>query len=217
SHDLVGGRYEAEVEQGMADALARTHGKMRRYLLRPELEARAIGRVRAVLEQAVTQGEAIGEISMWFDLYMRQRCYVSSNFLACLSESEAILPFYTWDLLSLKHAADNRKFTFELYAEVFRRYYPQVADIPHASYRPDAKPAKPGVASATKRLARKHLIRAAANRLPGLFQNSTAAGAAMAAHLGARKFEAHILHLERGRLLEEQLQNRQIEFDWACL
>jgi hypothetical protein len=103
------------------------------------------------VERIVEERSGGGQIFSWCDLYLRQRCYISNNFLQHLAIAEAVLPFYNWQLLRYKMQHESKVFGPEVYARIFQRHFPALAAIPHAS---EIQERKAGVPWVTRRWSR---------------------------------------------------------------
>ena len=132
SKDTFRGKYETEWTEGLADVLLQKHKIVRLDLFTKTVQDGLAARARVPMEQAVRKGSATGRVFGWADFYYRQRLYISNNFLGHLRLSEAIVPFYNWELLSYKMEHDCRAFNRSVYERIFRRHFPPLSEIPHA-------------------------------------------------------------------------------------
>jgi hypothetical protein len=137
--DTLEGKYEDEFSENLVDVLQRNFlltdlTVFRLNIFRGDFAKRMLARSRVPLEELVRRGSPTAKVFDWELLYHRQRYYASNNFLQHLGFAEALLPFYNWRLISYKMAHPYRLFNDAVYATIFRRHFPQLADIPHSDY-----------------------------------------------------------------------------------
>jgi hypothetical protein len=137
--DMIEEKYEDEFSENLADVLERdllfTDLRVFRLnIFRGDFAKRMLARSRVPLEELVRRGSPTAKVFDWNLLYHLQRYYASNNFLQHLGFAEALLPFYSWGLLSYKMAHPYRLFDDAVYNTIFRRHFPQLADIPHSDY-----------------------------------------------------------------------------------
>lgn len=134
SHDRLDGKLSQEctthekidrVLQGFAP------GKFR--MLKESARCRARSLTASALELNLRACPAGLDEFIWMDWSLRQRFYISNNFLLHAEYSEALIPFYDATLLDLRVRFAKHCFTQRGYKRLFERYYPQLAVIPHAS------------------------------------------------------------------------------------
>jgi len=137
--DTLEGKYEDEFNENLVDVLQRNFlltdlRVFRLGLFRGDIAQRILARSRVPLEDLVRRGAPTAKVFDWALMYHRQRYYASNNFLQHLGLAEALLPFYNWRLISYKMAYPYRLFNDAVYATIFRRHFPQLADITHSDY-----------------------------------------------------------------------------------
>ena len=133
--DKVDGKYESEWGPELVTALQRVTLLTSFDMFRKDIARRVDEGSRSLLQEIVQEGsDRIGKSVEWFNLYSRQRFYISNNFLQHLSISEALLPFYSWDLLDYKVSVPYRVFNDEIFLTIFRKHFPSLADIIHSDY-----------------------------------------------------------------------------------
>ncbi len=137
--DTLEGKYEDEFSENLADVLQRNFlltdlRVFRLNIFRGDFAKRMLARSRVPLEELVRRGSPTAKVFDWELLYHRQRYYASNNFLQHLGFAEALLPFYSWGLISYKMAHPYRLFNDAVYTTIFRRHFPQLADITHSDY-----------------------------------------------------------------------------------
>jgi hypothetical protein len=79
----------------------------------------------------VDRGIAAGKPLCHADLFGRHRFYLSNIFYHHLNECEAMLPFYSWDLLNLHTSNAIASYLPNNHELLFGKYLPNVAGIPH--------------------------------------------------------------------------------------
>jgi hypothetical protein len=137
--DTLEGKYEDEFSENLAGVLQRNFlltnlRVFRLNLFRGDFAKRMLARSLAPLEELVQRGSPTAKVFDWALMFNRQRYYASNNFLQHLGFAEALLPFYNWRLISYKMAHPYRLFNDAVYTTIFRRYFPQLADITHSDY-----------------------------------------------------------------------------------
>ena len=131
SNDKCEGKYEQDWSGDLADVLQKKHFAISLDLFRSSIAKQIQVGSRAPMEEAVRQGS--GKVFGWADLYIRQRRYISNNFLQHLGLAEALLPFYSWGLMSYKMGHDDHGFSKDMYHRIFKNRFPALAAVPHAS------------------------------------------------------------------------------------
>ena len=222
SNDRFAGNDEDACGSNRAAVLQQKHLAISLNLFRPELASRILERARTPMIDAVARGGQ--QVFGWADLYLRQRCYIANNFLQHLDAAEAVLPFYSWQLIAYKLAHTRQAFGRRTYRHIFERHFPQLAAVPHASDVADGTP-RAVVAACAVRWARElmvqlvrpgslramsmphclPLIGLGASRLPGLTQ-----------HLAATVEDA-VFTCRRLLLLEQRLERAGLAVDWDAV
>jgi hypothetical protein len=82
------------------------------------------------LTETILSSRMAGRPAATFDMYGRQRRYIVNNFLQHIEINEVYLPFCSWELVSHYLYADNHYLNEELYPEMFRKFYPEIGDVP---------------------------------------------------------------------------------------
>ena len=103
-------------------------------LCRGNLSQRADERARQLMKRAVEAGMAKGKPLMHVELYNRQRFYFANIFLQHLDAAEAMAPYYNWALINYRTRHARSCFYPDNYPQLFRRFVPQIAEIPHSSH-----------------------------------------------------------------------------------
>ncbi len=214
SQDKILGKYETEWSGDLVEALRRKHLFLNSSFLRPELADKIRARSVGPLEEAVQKGAEIGKVFAWADFYLRQRFYISNNFLQHLDVAEALLPFYSWALLSYKMSHSHNVFSPKVYERIFTQYFPTVSQIPRADTLPNARPQHTKVARCTKQWAQKLLPTLCSNKRLVLIKKSWCMSRVIAGLAGFQRHEGVIHNLHRLSLLEERTRDAGLNFDW---
>jgi hypothetical protein len=213
SKDRFLGKYETEWKEDLAPVLQRKHLSISFEMFKKDVAKKIQERSLTPMEEAVRQGSRIGKIFGWADFYYRQRLYISNNFNQHLGITEALIPFYSWQLLNYKMAHDYQLFSRSVYKKIFQRHFPALAVIPHADEMPK-RIDRARIAGCVRTWAIR-LVPAlcSRNRLTLLCKNHcmprTVAGIA-----GVSRVEGLILNVYRLYLLEERIRDAGLEFDW---
>jgi hypothetical protein len=214
SRDRCFGKYETEWAEDLAGVLQRHNLNIDLRLMRKDVAARILDRSRVEMEQAVENGKRIGKVFAWANCYYRQSRYLSNNFLQHLELTEALLPLYSWDLLEYKMSHHYRALSREVYLQIFRNNFPEMAGIAHSAelrHRPY------GVAKCARRFARQIMPELLKRDWMSLLDRKSAVLHDLAGLVGYRKAESSMMQLQRLYLLEKETWNAGIELDWDRL
>lgn len=214
SQDKILGKYESEWSGNLADILQRRHMFINTSLLRSDIAKRMQMRSRIPMEFAVRKGAEIGKIFGWADFYFRQRFYISNNFLQHLDVTEALLPFYSWSLLSYKMRHDFNLYSPKLYERIFSQYFPKLSNIPRADTLPRLGHQRSKAARCSKLWARNLLLVMCSNKRLGLIDKNWCVPRTLAGIAGFQRFESAIHHLQRLFVLEERANAYGLGLDW---
>jgi hypothetical protein len=214
SKDRFMGKYEEEWTGDLVEILQRKHVFASSIILRPEIAQKIRMRSRTPMEEAVRKGTEIGKIFGWADFYFRQRLYISNNFLQHLDLTEALLPFYSWALLSYKMHHNCRMFSPVVYERIFMNYFPVLSRIPPADTLPRKASQHSKVAKCTKQWARNLLPIMCSKKRLTLLDKHWCLPRTFAGMAGFRRYEGTIKNFQRLYLLEEQTRTAGLDFDW---
>jgi hypothetical protein len=212
--DTVMGKYEEEWNSNLADVLQQRHLHACLKMFRKDIAELIKMRSRVPMEDAVRKGSDIGRVFQWANYYYRQRQYISNNFLQHIGITEALLPFYSWELLSYKMNHDCRLFGRDIYNRIFKNYSPSLAHIPHAGDLPLKKKHLFRVARCTKQWARELFPVLCNKNWLSLLQRENGMIRNMAGIAGLRKAEPSVFLMERLYLLEKKARESGLDFDW---
>lgn len=215
--DKISGKYETEWKEDLADVLQRHHLFTNFKILRKDIVKRIQERSRVPMEEAVKKGASIGKTFAWADFYYRQRFYISNNFLQHIEITEALLPFYSWELFAYKMEHDSGLFNRDIYHRIFQTYFPKLAKIPHSSDLPAKKHQHDRVARCTKEWARQIFPIICNKKWLSLLQKRRCILRNIAGVAGLRRAESSIFLLERLYLLEKKARDAGLDFDWECI
>lgn len=129
--DGILGRPEDPSDKTVGQAVMHKMTRNIMGIFKPEIKSSMLKRAYAAgldtIENYKTEGHAITA----FDIFMRQRFYISNNFLQNIDLAEPCLPFLDPDLISLKRRYPHSDFTFDTFKEIFARFMPKLAGLPH--------------------------------------------------------------------------------------
>jgi asparagine synthase len=214
SKDMFQRKYEEEWTGDLVEILQRKHSFISFIGMRPDIVQKIQMRSRLPIEEAVREGSEIGKIFGWADFYFRQRLYISNNFLQHLDFVEALLPFYSWRLLSYKMRHNSRMFRPEVYDQIFTKYFPVLSRIPRADTLPRKETPHSNVANCTKQWARNLLPVMCSRKRLALLDRNWCAPRTLAGLAGFRRYEGTIRNFQRLYLLEETVRAAGLDFDW---
>ena len=149
--------------------------------------------------------------------FVRQRHYISNNFLQHLDVAEAIVPFTAWEVLQYKFQNDASCYTWETYEALFKTYFPEIAHVPHNLKMGEKNDLDPTPSRCTKTWARA-LLKGMSNSgcLP-LINRRKALPRLVGALVGRRDVELVALFLYRLFLFEGRLRRAGVAFDWDAI
>ena len=215
--DTIMGKYENEWKGDLADILQQRYLSTSLKMLRKDIAERIIMRSRIPMEYAVRQGSQFGKVFAWTNIYYHQPYYISNNFMQHIAITEALLPFYSWELLEYKMSHDNRLFTRDIFLGIFKNNFPKLAEIPHADDLLSKKIRLFGVARCTKQWARKLFPLIYGKDWLSLLQRKQCLIRDIVGIAGLRKAESSIFLLERLYLLEKKARDAGLDFDWNSI
>jgi hypothetical protein len=231
--DTLAGKYESEWGSELAAALQSAYLLTSFDIFRDDIARRVGEGSRSILQDIVEEGRLrIGKSLDWFNLYSRQRFYTSNNFLEHLGVSEALLPFYSWDLLQYKVSLPYRVFNDDVFLTIFRKQFPPLADIVHSDYLQKQRGRWDSPSSRIERwlsLLRKRSSKTSARwareLLPvvrkgdwlSLLSRRRATLLLTAGLIRHPVAESSIFLMKRLHLLEERIRGEGLEFDWQRL
>jgi hypothetical protein len=132
SWDKIDGRTEEEFEaSSIAGLLLDRHSQLPTYLLKPKRAAELTEWAISFIDNLMQPFRQTNQTFVGIDLWMRQRFYMSNNFLQHLDRCEPILPYSTAQLIALKLSIPNALLSFDSFREGLGRHFPEIADIPH--------------------------------------------------------------------------------------
>jgi hypothetical protein len=214
SKDTFLGKYETEWKEDLASVLQRKHLSISVEMFQKDVARKIQERSLAPMQEAVRQGSRIGKIFGWADFYYRQRLYISNNFHQHLGFAEALIPFYSWHLLNYKMANDYRLFNRGVYKKIFQTHFAALAAIPHADEVPKKIGQRTRIAGCARSWARQLLpVMCSKNRLT-LLSRKHCISRMLAGIAGVTRVENLILNVYRLYLLEKQMNDARLEFDW---
>lgn len=231
--DTLDGKYESQWGDELAAALQRVYLLTSFDIFRKDIAERIEETCRSIFQGLVQRGRSeLGKGLEWFNLYSRQRFYISNNFLQHLSISEALLPFYSWELLQYKVSLPYSVFNDDVYLRIFRKHCPPLAEIIHSDYLQQerghwqrAKSRFDRWMSWSTRRPSQTSVRWARELLPlmangdwlSLLSRRRATLLILAALVGHPVAEAAVFVIRRLYLLEQRLRAEGLECDWHRL
>ncbi len=212
--DIYKDKYETEWEGDLVDIVQQLRIFFDFRILKKTIAGRIKTRSRIPLEIAVQKGSEIGKVFSWQSLYFTQRFYTSNNFLQHIGQTEALLPYYSWLLLSYKMKYSYKMFTFETYRNIFERYFPELANIPHAADVHQGKKINRNVSACSKKWARQMLPVLCSNKCLSILLKRLCIPLDIAGMAGLRRSENAVREIYRLYLLEKRLKDAGLNFEW---
>lgn len=212
--DKFRGKYESEWKDDLVEVLQQKHLKIKFFMFRKKIAKRIQMRSRIPMEKAVREGSKLGKVFGWQDFYYTHRFYISNNFLQHIDYAEALIPFYSWALLSYKMEHAYKVFNWDTYRRIFQKHYPELAKIPHSSDLPVNK-IKFEVAQCTKQWAKQIIpVLCKKNSLSLLRKKRLSIPLNITSFAGLRRAEIAVFIFERLFLLEKKAMEAGLDFDW---
>ena len=215
--DTFLGKYETEWDGDLAHVLQRIHLIADFGIFHKEIAKRIQRRSLIPMEEAVQKGARIGKVFAWTHFFYRARYYISNNFLQHIGITEALLPFYSWELFSYKMEHDNKLFNRDVYQRIFQTYFPELAKIPHASDLHTKRRRHVGSPRCVKQWARQLFPVMCKKNWLSLLMKKRCIPLDIASIAGSRRAESTIFLLERLYLLEKSVKDADLDFDWECI
>jgi hypothetical protein len=218
--DKIQEKYETEWNENLADVLEHWHApfsyKVFRKIIRKNISERIRMRSRPLIEKAVRKASNIGKVFNWAGIYYRQRHYISNNFVQHIGIAEALIPYYSWPLLSYKMEHEYKIFSRYIYQRIFQTHYPELAQIPYAKDLASNKKTF-RAAQCTKRWAREMLPVICNKNYLSLLQKKTCIPLNMSGFTHLQKAQTAIFLFKRLYLLEKKVKEAGLDFDWNCI
>ena len=214
SKDTFLGKYEDEWKEDLVSVLQKKYSFVSSEMFSEGIAERIQERSRLPMEEAVKKGASMGKVFGWADFYFRQRLYISNNFLQHLDLTEAILPFYSWALLSFKMRHDDRMFNKKLYEQIFSRYFPAISEIPHSDSLLQSSSGRYGVARCSVQWARQLLPIICQQKRLSLLKKQWCIPRCLVGCIGLPRLVGTLYQFRRLWLLEEQARAYGLNFDW---
>ncbi|MDQ7786446.1 MAG: hypothetical protein RDU01_02455 [Thermodesulfovibrionales bacterium] len=215
--DRFMGMYETEWKDDPVDVLQRKHLKICCRLFQKKFAEKILMRSRVPMEKAVREGSRIGKIMGWQDFYYTHRFYISNNFLQHIALAEALLPFYSWSLLSYKMSHAYIIFNMDIYRKIFRTYFPALDRIPHANSLITGKRKSHKSARCTKQWSRQIIPLSGNGKHLSLLNKKWSIPLKVAGIAGIYRAERAIFLFERLYMLEKSARDAGLDFDWECI
>ena len=209
ARDTCLGRYEQDCNNNLSEVLQKHHKGANFRIFRSSIAKRILDRSRVPMDLAVEKWSKSGQSFIRADLYYRQRFYISNNFLQHLPLTEALLPFYSWELIDYKLCRDFSLFNNELYAHIFWNFFPRIANIPKSKNE-----AHSSISEHTKKWSREFIPLISGRHRPSVVSGFRKLPWVIAGIVGASKVESTILLLKRLSMLEDRILSSGIDFDW---
>ena len=215
--DKIYEKYETEWNEDLADVLERFHApisyKIFRKLIRKDISERIRMRSRPLMEKAVRKASNMGKVFNWAAIYYRQRHYISNNFVQHIGISEALIPYYSWPLLSYKMEHEAQVFSRYIYQRIFQTHYPELAKIPYAEDLVFPKKTFQA-AQCTKQWAGQLLPLICNKNYLSLLQKRTCIPLTIAGFTYLQKAQTTLFLFKRLYLLEKRVKEAGLDFDW---
>jgi hypothetical protein len=219
--DRINGKREAEIEEDLAVAYQRyqrvRHTSARFDLLDGGIVRRCDERTLATWRRHVDRWNGTGHCIFALGTFIRQRHYLSNNFLQHMDLAEAIVPFAAWEVVQHKLQNSAGVYSFATYEALFRKFFPEIANVPHNSMMGAKNEFNPRPSRCTREWAAKVLKGLSGSRCLPLLSRRKSVPRLIGALMGRRDVEVVALFLYRLYMLDERLRRAGVTFDWYAI
>lgn len=216
--DCIDGKLESQIQEDLAVAYQRSQrtsfNQARFDLLDPAVVNRADQRTVAIWRKHLDRWQSTGHPIFALGALVRQRHYLSNNFHQHMDVAEALIPFAAWEVVQFKLQNDAGIYSFATYDGLFRRFFPQIADVPHNSKMGAKNDLNPKPSRCTREWAAKVLKGLSGSQCLPLLSRRKSVPRLIGALLGSRDLEVVALFLYRLFMLDERLRRAGVDFDW---
>ena len=151
------------------------------------------------------------------NVFVRQRHYLSNNFLQHLSIAEGLVPFTAWEVIQYKLRNDASCYSWETYEAIFARFFPEIADVPHNTRMGAKNNLNPRPSKCTKRWAATVLKAIARSNCISVLNRRNTIPRLIGTLMGYDGVEVVALFLYRLYLLDERLRRAGLALDWTAI
>jgi hypothetical protein len=198
-------------------------------LLRDHVSPHAEERAKRAMLRVIQLGRQAGRPLVFANMYLRHRLYFAAIFLGHIDVAEALLPFYSWELLQ-HHASHAGSFLRDNYQVLFRRHFPRIAHVPHDSDLKSPSPSSPvnggeapaAAAGRPTRHLRTWSARLLGGGLAGNWNSSVITPRKVFARapgglLGRARYLHELMFLHKIHAFEQRARRAGINLDWPAL
>ncbi|MDB5293364.1 MAG: hypothetical protein JWL69_4605 [Phycisphaerales bacterium] len=219
--DRAEDKLERECKEDLAVVFQRTqrmkHTHARFDLLDPDIIAHCDDRTLSVWRRKLDRWRHTGHAFFGTNVFVRQRHYLSNNFLQHIDIAEAIVPFTAWEVIQYKLNHDSSCFRWETYEALFRTYYPEIAHVPHNSTMGMKNDLNPKPSSATKKWAAAVLAALARSGCVPIMSRRRSVPRLLGALIGRRDVEVVAQFAYRLVMLDQRMRRAGLAFDWRAI
>jgi hypothetical protein len=203
-----------------------------------ELARHVFDRARNAMAHSIEKNAYTDRLLSWADLYFAQPRYYANNFLQHLHLTEAVLPLYSYSLIAFKFEHHPSVLSPETCVNIFRTYFPKLANFPHA-HTLELEAAARRDSTALGRLSHFPMVARCTSKwarqlLPAMLVSDCMSGlqkklmitytlASSSYHMQrwshhlAESAEATVFNFERFYLLEKRCKEASLKFDWQSI
>ncbi|HWE97455.1 MAG TPA: hypothetical protein VG269_26090 [Tepidisphaeraceae bacterium] len=219
--DRVEGKLEGETREELAVVFQRAqrmkHTHVRMDLLDASTVNRCDERTLAVWRKHLARWQHTGRPFFGPLVYVRQRHFLSNNFLQHLDVAEGILPFTAWEIIQYKLQHDPACCGWETYEALFRAYFPQIAHVPHNSKMGARNDLNPKPSAATKTWAAATLRALCRSGCVPVLNRRKSIPRLIGALSGRRDVEVVAQFAYRLVMLDRRMAKSGLAFDWNAI
>ncbi len=216
--DRAEGKLERETTEDRAIVFQRIH-RVKHTLARFDLLDQTIirhcdERTVPIWRKELQRWEHTGHPFFGANVFVRQRHYLSNNFLQHMDIAEAIVPFTAWEVIQYKLQNDSSCYTWETYERLFAAFFPEIAHVPHNSKMGVKNELNPLPSRCTKQWAAAVIREICLSNNLSIVNRRKSLPRLLGAWMGRRDVELVALFLYRLYLLEQRIRAAGIAFDW---
>jgi hypothetical protein len=188
-------------------------------LLQSNVLRNSTQRAHFALSRVIQMGREAGRPLAFSNIHLRHRLYFAAIFLGHLDVAEAVIPFYSWELIQF-NALHSGSLRVENYARLFQRHFPAIAHIPHDSEIKPSPETNHDAPLGAQSVGHMHgwsveLLRSVASASGSGISSRKLLPRIAAGVAGHARSRIELMFLYKVHLFEKRLRKAGIKLDWA--
>lgn len=217
--DRADGKLERQTTEDLAVAFQKIHRLKHTHarfdLLDGDIVNHCDDRTLAVWRRQMGRWMHTGHPFVATSFFTRQRHYLANNFLQHMAVAEALTPFTAHQVIQYKLMNAPSCYTWETYEGLFKRFFPEIAHVPHNSKMGKQNDLRPTPSRCTKQWAAAALKGLMNSRCLPMLNRRKSVPRLIGALMGRRDLEAVAMFAYRLAMLDQRLRRAGIAFDWT--